>query len=204
MIDTFLFDIGNVLVTFDFTRATHRLVEQSALTAEEMREILTPLVIEMETGRLDAEQFIDEAMTAVQFTGERDLFRQAYNDIFEANGPMIELVAELSIRHPLYLLSNTSALHLEHLRLSYPVFSHFRGGVYSHEARSMKPEEAIFLEVIKTCSLEPSRTLYVDDSAANTASAARLGFQTFTYDHRRHEDLLQFLRQEGVWAPALS
>jgi glucose-1-phosphatase len=194
MIEAFLFDIGNVLVTVHFSRAMNRLAARSDLRADEICGRLTPLIGEMECGKFGSREFVRRGAAATRFAGTPEEFIAAYTEIFDENPPMSRLVAALAERFPLYLLSNTSGLHLDYLRAIDPVFAHFRGGVFSYLAASLKPDEKIFREAIAQCRLDPGRTLYLDDGAANTAVAARLGFQTFTYDWRRHDDFVEFLR----------
>jgi len=197
VIDALLFDIGNVLVTFDFRGAMQRLAAQSNNPWEVISEAMLPLIRALEIGEVDGEAFVVQAFAASGFRGTRNDFIAAYSEIFEPNAPMIALVERWAPTQPLFLLSNTSALHLDYLRRSYPFFSYFRGGVYSHEALVMKPSDRIYKEVIDRYQLVPERTLYIDDVSLNTDAGRQHGFQTFTYDFRRHgefEDHLVKLR----------
>ncbi|MGI8603885.1 MAG: HAD-IA family hydrolase [Verrucomicrobiales bacterium] len=198
MIEAFLFDIGNVLVTFDFSRAMRRLAERSVLDSDEIGAKLTPLILDLECGRLGNDDFIRAGITASRFSGPAEKFAVIYREIFEPHVPMESLVDQLRQRFPLYLLSNTSSLHLDHLRTSFGVFGHFAGGVFSHEAASLKPGEKIFRDVIERCRLDPARTFYLDDIIANTEAATRLGFQTYTYNWRDHGGFEAFLRESGL------
>ena len=44
-----------------------------------------------------------------------------------------------------------------------------------------KPQPEIFRLLIRRYHLDPPRTLFIDDSAANTEAAAREGFQIWHY-----------------------
>ena len=76
---------------------------------------------------------------------------------------------------------------------NFDVFSLFEGGVYSHEARCMKPHEPIYREVIQQFALEPAQTFYIDDLAANIVTGQRLGLQCHPYDPNQHERLVHEL-----------
>jgi putative hydrolase of the HAD superfamily len=52
--------------------------------------------------------------------------------------------------------------------------------VTSFEAKCYKPGERIFKHTVEKFNIIPAETLFLDDSAANTAAAAKLGFQTLT------------------------
>lgn len=183
---TLFFDIGNVLVTFDFSKAMRRLAQESPHAPEALESRLRPLITAMEDGRLGSADFVEQGRAISEYRGSHEAFVAAYCDIFEENAPMIELVDRLAGRVPLYLLSNTSGLHLDYLRAAYPVFAHFRGGAFSHESASSKPDAKIYQDLIALSGCDPAATLYLDDAPANTAAGARHGLHVFTYDWKNH------------------
>lgn len=182
-----LFDIGNVLVHFDFTPAARRFAALSDATEAEVLARLRPFKDDLESGRISDEAFIKESFQRIGFRGTREEFVTAWGDIFTENPPMIALVEELAGKVPLYLLSNTSGLHKDWLFAKFPVFRHFAGGIYSHEAQCMKPHEPIFRAAIDSLHIDPAHTLYIDDLADNIATGQRLGFVSHHYHPQRHE-----------------
>jgi len=183
---TLFFDIGNVLVTFDFSKAMRRLAMDSPHPADEIERRLRPLITALEDGQLNSANFIEQGRGVTLYGGSEEAFVAAYCDIFEENAPMIRLVERLADRVPMYLLSNTSDLHLDYLRAAFPVFSHFSGGAFSHEARSAKPDPKIYRDLMALSGCDPTRTLYLDDAPANTTAGAAHGLHVFTYDWRNH------------------
>ncbi len=194
----FLSDIGNVLVTFDFSIAARRLAERSAFPAETVLGQLDALKLPFEDGQMDAPTFVAKAIEQIGFSGTAAEFETIWCEIFELNQPMEASVARLANSGvPRYLLSNTSDIHLNYLRSAFPVFRHFSGGVYSFSAKCSKPEEAIFQQVIEQLSVEPASTLFVDDLPRNVETARRLGFWTVHYDPTNHA---AFEREFEAWA----
>ncbi len=187
----FLFDIGNVLVRFDFTHALARLAEQSSAPAGEVPKLLSPLKDALESGQMSDDDFISQSIAKLGFRGERHDFIELWGDIFTEHAPMTALVQRIAGRHPLYLFSNTSGLHKEWLFERFDVFRHFTDGIYSYEARSSKPEEGMYREALRRFDLDPANTLYIDDLEANIGTGHRLGFLTHHYDFRQHEKLEQ-------------
>ena len=65
-----------------------------------------------------------------------------------------------------------------------------------------KPGEAIFQQTIAKLDLDPGRTFYIDDLAANIETAARLGFRTFHYSFAKHPqlqaELNEWLAAQGI------
>lgn len=182
-----LFDIGNVLVRFDFMVAAQRLAALAEATAEEVMERLAPFKDDLECGRISDEDFVAQSMDRIGFRGTREEFIRIWGDIFTENAPMTAVVEQLAAEHPLYLLSNTSGLHKEWLMANFPVFRHFTAGIFSHEARCMKPHEPIFRAAMESFDLDASRTFYIDDLADNIATAQRLGFVCHHYHPDRHD-----------------
>lgn len=185
----FLFDIGNVLVHFDFAPAVRRLAEMSGATADAVKSLLAPIKEDHESGRLDDDDFITQGIARIGFGGSRAEFAEIWSDIFTPNTPMTALVDRLSGRHRLYLFSNTSGLHKDWFMQRFDVFSRFGGGVFSHEVRCMKPDEAFYRAAIGQFGLDPAQTFYIDDLAENIAAGAQFGFVTHHYDPGRHPEL---------------
>jgi len=182
-----LFDIGNVLVRFDFSVAAQRLSALAEMTAGEVLERLAPFKDDLECGRISDEDFIGQSMDRIAFRGTREEFIRIWGDIFTENAPMTTVVEQLAAEHPLYLLSNTSGLHKEWLMANFPVFRHFTAGIFSHEAGCMKPHEPIFRAAMESFGLQPSRTFYIDDLADNIATGQRLGFVCHHYHPDQHD-----------------
>lgn len=181
-----LFDIGNVIVHFDFSTAAERLAALSDASTENVLKLLMPFKDALESGQMSDEDFVTRSMDTINFTGSREEFAAIWGDIFTANRPMMEFIRDVHGRVPLYLLSNTSGLHKDYLFTNFDTFGLFEGGVYSHEARSMKPHEPIFRNVIDTFGLDPARTFYIDDLADNIRTGQRLGFASHHYDPKQH------------------
>ncbi len=188
-----LFDIGNVLVTFDFSAAARRLAERSPKGRQGVVDELMPLKDRLESGAMSEDEFVFRAIDQIDFEGTAAQFREIWCDIFASNEPMAITLATLPRRVPMYLLSNTSGLHLRWLVDRYSVFKHFTAGVFSHEAKCMKPSAAIYQQAIEKFQLDPAHTVYIDDLEPNIVTGQRLGFQAYHYAPDRHADFHQRL-----------
>ena len=197
----FLIDIGNVLCTFDFDAMIRRLDAQSSGSPDTVVSEFDELKDHYESGAWDDEKFIEHVTTSVGFEGTRDDFVATWTEIFTQNEPMAETVEALhTAGHPLYLLSNTNELHLRYLLATFPVFSHFADGVYSHRAGSIKPQRRIYEIAFERFGLAPGETLYIDDLPQNIATGKELGLISHQYDPDSHSSLLQWLTENGVTA----
>ena len=198
MIRAIIFDIGNVLLRFDFNVAIRKLSRQSNPAEAAIVELLEPVKLAYEGGRIDRAEFQREVRAILSFAGSDEEFVAAWEDIFTENQPMIDLVERLHPRLPLYLLSNTSDLHREFIFRRYPIFGRFRAGVYSYEAKVSKPDPEIYRIAERELGVNPAETLFIDDLAANIESARKCGFVVHHYHHERHEALVEELRTAGL------
>jgi glucose-1-phosphatase len=197
-IEALIFDIGNVIVPFDWRLCKARLrVSCSNLTPvaeEDFRELCT----RFEVGEMTGETFARLAIRAIAFQGNEQQFIAIWNSIFSCNLPMERTILRLKGRFPLFLLSNTSDLHLAHLNQNCEVLRHFVGGVYSFRAKCAKPDRKIYEIALKQFALKPEHTVYIDDLPANVDSASDLGFTAIQYDLSRHAEFEQRLAELGI------
>lgn len=191
MPDAYLFDIGNVIITFDFSISARKIASHATVSPEEVLALVSPLTIDLELGRITPAAFIEAASERIGYSGDPDYFQASFADIFELNLPMVAFIESLKAEgKSLYLLSNTNGIHVPFFEATYPVFSLFDGRIYSHEVGLMKPDPAIYEVVKSTLPLDPARTVYIDDLPANCEAGAAAGFLSVPYHAQRHEEFL--------------
>ena len=188
----FLFDIGNVIIAFDFGIAARKLAAHIEVSADEALRRVTELSIPLELGDLTTDEFISEASNMIGYRGTPEFFRDSIADIFELNTPIVRFIEEQKAAGaPLFLLSNTNGIHVPFFEAKYPVFGLFDGRIYSHEARLMKPDPKIFIHTIETLDLDPANTIYIDDKPENIAAGIAAGFTSIIYDPNKHEAFIR-------------
>ncbi|MFN0076091.1 MAG: HAD family hydrolase [Prosthecobacter sp.] len=197
-----LSDVGKVLIDFDFSIAARRLAEQCDHPAETVLTLFDEIKGPYEDGRMDDAAFVREAMAVTGFRGTAAEFAAIWCEIFAQNELMHDTLGALAGKLRMYLLSNTNGLHKNYFLSEFPIFQHFQGGVYSHEAGHAKPGEEIFHHTIAQLDLDPARTFYIDDLLPNIEIASRLGFRTFHYSFVKHPQLQaeldEWLAMQGI------
>jgi FMN phosphatase YigB (HAD superfamily) len=197
-IEALIFDIGNVLVHFDWQPFKNQLQAGCANLTPDAEMEFRKLMIRFEVGEMTGEIFARLATRLIGFQEGEAKFIAIWNDIFSSNPPMERLVLSLKERYPLFLLSNTSDLHLTYLMQNWDVFQHFTDGVYSFRAKCAKPERKIFETAMKQFGLKVENTAYIDDLPANVRSASELGLKSIQYDLTRHAEFEQRLVELGL------
>ena len=198
-IEALIFDLGNVVIPFDWETAELRLRIRSGNGKSSPREDMRGLISRFEVGEISQEMFVSMAAAAIGFQGDEQEFIAIFNSIFFPNPPMERSIQQLAARFPIYLLSNTSELHLSYLKQNFVVLQNFVDGVYSFYAKCAKPDRKIFEIAVKQFAVRPESTIYIDDLTANVRSARDLGFHAIQYVWREHPEFERRLAELGIF-----
>lgn len=192
---TFLFDIGRVLLDFDFESSLARLIPGKISNPEERIQQALKQKDALETGLIDPASYANWALEILGSDATEEQFYQAWQQIFTINKPMWQCVRNLASKnHTLILISNINAIHCPWIFTTYPDFSYFKHKILSFEVGILKPELAIYQYAINTYQLDPASTIYIDDQPQNITSGKEQGFQCWQYalnDHQAFEIWLE-------------
>lgn len=194
-VDAVIFDIGNVLLKFDYLVAANRLLAASPLDELPDREAIVTAKAALEGGKIDREEFVRTVRGEFRHDGGDDEFLRIWEDIFEENRPMTALAACAAGQVPTYLLSNISCIHHEFIFRRYPFFSKFSDGVFSYRAGALKPSPVIYRTAIAQFRVDPARTLFIDDMEENIAAAEKIGFVGIHYNFVEHDSAERQIRR---------
>lgn len=194
---TFLFDIGKVLLDFHFEKSLATLLPPDTSDGVERLMVLLEKKDEFESGLIENEVYIPWAIERLGATVEQEHFIHAWRNIFTPVEPMWRVVESLSAAgHRLILFSNTNGIHCPWIFETFEIFRHFPEAVLSFEAKSIKPDAAIYHHAIEKHGLKPSETRYIDDLGPNIETGKRLGFRSWQYDLNDHAAFERWLAME--------
>jgi FMN phosphatase YigB (HAD superfamily) len=194
---TFLFDIGRVLLDFDFETSLSRLLPAEVSDSATRMARLLDRKDEFETGSIDVDTYIIWALDVLGSKADSALFREAWQRIFTPNEPMWACVRKLAAEgHRLILFSNTNAIHCPWIFEAYPEFSLFHASVLSFEARAIKPEPEIYQYAMDLHQLNPASTIYIDDLPQNIATGREFGFRCWQYELANHSAFENWLESQ--------
>jgi epoxide hydrolase-like predicted phosphatase len=194
-----VFDLGKVLLNFDYGIAIRKLQARCRISLEELNGLIdqSPLLYQYETALLTTEQFFAEIRSKSGYGGDFADFADVFGDIFIPIEPMVQLHAALrSQALPTYIFSNTNFLAVEHIRRRYSFFQDFDGHILSCEHGAMKPDEKLYQIVERYSGKQGSDLLYIDDRPENIATGSRLGWQTIL--HQSPEQTIAEVRKAGL------
>ncbi len=199
MVRTIIFDLGNVIVPFDFRRGYARMEQLCPHAAEEIPKRLrsTDLVQRFETGEIEPREFVAQLCSALDLQVDYQGFCDLWTSIFLPDTLVPEsLLDALKGRYRLLALSNTNAIHFEMVEANYPLLRHFADMVLSYKVGAAKPSPRIYAEAIARAQCAPGECLFIDDMPAFVEAARRAGMDALQFESV--ERLERDLRSRGV------
>ena len=190
-----VFDLGKVLVDFDYGIAARKLAENSGKSTDEIQTVIdqSPLLFRYESAQMTTPQFFDEVRQRIGFQGGFGEFAAAFADIFTEIPEMTRLHATLRAQGlSTFVLSNTNEIAIAHVRRNFPFFAHFTDYVFSFEHAVLKPEPRIYEIAERISRVRTEEILFLDDKPENVAAAAQRGWQTIC--HRSCDESIAAVR----------
>ncbi len=181
-----LFDLGGVILDIN-VQATLKSFYELGFPAELMQyphSMNTDLFFRYETGKLDADEFRNEIrkVTGAEFSDKA--FDKAWTDmLLRIPRERTDLLNLLAKKYNLYMLSNTSSLHVPVFEKMYQesagisIHEVFKKIYYSHEIGYHKPDAEAWKYVMRDAGIKPGETLFLDDSIQNIKASLELGFR---------------------------
>lgn len=180
-----VFDLGKVLVDFDYTIAAKKIAARSAKSPKDLHSFLgsSPVLLEYESGKLTRPQFYEVIRNAIGFLGSLEEFGSYFADIFTEMPGAIALHAELRQRgYKTFILSNTNDLAVEHVRRNFPFFKNFDGYILSYEVGGMKPEPKIYEALEALTGRRGADLVYIDDRPENIDTGLARGWRAVLHE----------------------
>ena len=151
LITDVIFDLGKVLVPFDWGIALQRLEGQfpkelgkTQNDPQAFLSVIGDLVDLLEIGAIDFRQFHGLVASRTGLNISEDGFRKTWNEIFKLDANVVELGKELTRRYNVWLASNTNEAHYTYIVDNFPEILFFKKAALSYELGSKKPE-TVFL-----------------------------------------------------------
>jgi len=132
MIKAVIFDLGRVIVPFDFKRGYVKLEALCGIPAADIPKRLssTDLVQRFESGRIEARDFVREFSGHLNLETTYERFCEIWSSVFLPETLVGEdLLRGIARNYRLILLSNTNVIHFEMIRRNYALLRHFHSCV---------------------------------------------------------------------------
>lgn len=194
-----IFDLGGVLIDWNPRYLYRRLFDGDEAAMERfLAEVCTAdWNLGFDAGRPWAEGIAELAARHPHEQARIAAYRERWIEMVAGPiRPTVAILKELDAQGvPLYALTNWSAetFALVRPRRRYAFLDRFRAIFVSGELRLVKPDPAIYRHALAGIGAPARDCLFIDDSAANVATAAELGFfaHRFTDADRLRAELVR-------------
>lgn len=199
VIDTIVFDIGNVLAAFDWVS----FVRGFGFGDEVNNDIAEAVFLSRDWCQVDLGIKSDEELIAAFVANaphrEREIHAifekwQYFVDEYPFSADWLKGLKEKGYR--IYVLSNYGRTMFGFAKERFRFFEYVDGGVISYQINKIKPDPEIYRALIEKYSISPEKTVFLDDLEANTEGAKALGFNTIRVTD--HESALEGLKKLGI------
>jgi putative hydrolase of the HAD superfamily len=179
-----VFDLGNVLIPFDYTRSIDKLNQIEKGLGDKFIEFYKSnynFHRDFERGKISENDFVNRMLQIIDHKIDAETFKKYYADIFSLNEDVISLLPELKKNYKLFLLSNTDSIHQKYGWQKYYFLKYFDKLILSHETGSVKPEEKIYREVEKASGFSSEQHFYIDDIQEYVDAAIKIGWDAVQF-----------------------
>jgi putative hydrolase of the HAD superfamily len=196
MIDTLIFDFGDVFINLDKQGAMQNALNLFKMDTFEDDMIKTNILYEVD--KVSTEEFINFYTSRFSYLNENQVI-EAWNyilkDFPEYRLKFIQQLAEEK-RFKLILLSNTNDMHIDFIKSNVSFYEDFKNCFdqfyLSQEIQLRKPNKDIFDFVLESNNLKPEQCFFVDDTKENTDMAEALGIKVWNIDETNEDVINMF------------
>lgn len=187
-IKNIIFDLGGIFIELDYLKTEKAFIDLGVTHFPELysQHLATPLFEDLETGRIEAEEFYNTFCKNAGVNLSNEEIKDAWNAMLLNFPPeRLRWLEDIAKKYRIYLFSNTNIIHYNALQKIYykntglnNFDDFFIKAYYSHTLKMRKPNPASFLEILKIENLVAAETLFIDDTPKNIEGAKQVGLQT--------------------------
>lgn len=185
MINTIIFDLGNVLIKWDPKLLYRKIFPTEAEVDLFLNNICTMDWNELQDGGRPWSEAIDVLVPkypsyekAIRAYWER--WDEMLNGQIDGTVEILKSVID-DDRYHVYALTNWSAQTFPIAQRQFEFLKWFEGIVVSGEEKLKKPDLAIYELILKRYDIDPTKAVFIDDSLRNIKAAQKVGLQTIHF-----------------------
>lgn len=180
-VDAMLFDFGGVIIEIDFDRVFARWAQLAHADAARVKARFShgDAYQRFEIGAIGAAEYFDSLRHDLDIDLDDAAFADGWQRVLGPEIPAtVAALRRLEPRVPLYLFSNTNALHYETWSARHAAaLAPFRRQFLSFRMGMRKPDRDAFEAVARAIAVAPERILFFDDTVANIEGARAAGLR---------------------------
>jgi len=204
-IKNIIFDLGGVLLNIDFNITKQAFVKLGITDFEfyHAKAKQNKIFDLFETGQFSEHEFCEQLRKLTNVPLPNNEIINAWNAML-LDFPLKrkELLLNLKQKFNLFALSNTNETHLRkfHKIIKKDIDETsltrlFHACYFSNEIGFRKPNEAAFQFVLQANNLNPTETLFIDDTLENILAAQQLKFKTYHLNLSQNNNVLNLFNE---------
>lgn len=184
MIKTIIFDIGRVLVDWDWEEYVKKIIpDEEKAIAVGRAFFASPYYIEFDRGVLTPDEVIDK------ITADNPQFKEEFKLVFSRYGESITLrdfaipwIKSLKDRGFSVLYLSNYAVPMRNQTQDKLCFTKYTdGGIFSCDVKTVKPDRKIYELLLQKYNLKAEECIFIDDSPENVEGAVNVGINGIQY-----------------------
>jgi putative hydrolase of the HAD superfamily len=201
MIDTLIFDLGNVLFPFSWSTAQSAFSKCTGIDfdtiARKMKSADYAILFhEFGTGLIGSERFIAELNEEFGSNMSFDEAASIWCSIFTPDAAMLTMFRKLCTHYRTFILSDTDPLHWSFIDERWFLEEAATGVILSHRFGQMKADRGAFEKIIREYRFIPDKTIFIDDLQKNIDAASDAGINSIL--HKSYKETRSSLQKYGV------
>jgi putative hydrolase of the HAD superfamily len=199
MIDTLVFDAGNVLVKVENEFIIEDISNTLGISKKKVKSVWSTLIPKLGSGKITEDEFWNKFSKITRLQNRqipKDLLVRQYRQRFTTNDEVFAIVDNLkSNQYKLGIISDTIPSHAELLREKL-VFNPFSVVLLSYEVGFRRPNIKLFQLALKKLKSKPENTIFIDDNPNNTKALREYRLSGITF--RNPDQLRSTLEKMNV------
>ncbi|MBP9865227.1 MAG: HAD family phosphatase [Candidatus Omnitrophica bacterium] len=197
-IKTVIFDMGNVLLHYDATKAGKAFAKVCGTSFLKLwlHFFTSPIEKAYTRGEMSTRDFYKYSQAIFKKPVSFEDFKKYWNEIFWENEGMEKILVRLKKNYPLFVISNTNDMHFEYICKEFAILRHFDRLFPSHKVGARKPDALIYQKVLRAIKYKPEETVFIDDVPKFVRGAQKVGMHAIRF--RSNEQLVRDLKKLGV------
>jgi len=194
-IDNIIFDLGGVLLNLDYNLTIKAFEDLGIADFNKIysKAQQSGLFSSFEVGEISDSEFFQGIRKLGGISSRDEEISAAWNSMLLDFPPeRLDFLTQIQKQYRTFLLSNTNSIHEEAFQriiskenLVSDLEPYFNKIYFSHRIGHRKPNRPAFEYVVNDNCLDPSKTLFIDDTMQHVVGAQKLGIRSLYLDTSR-------------------
>ena len=190
MINTVVFDIGNVLVEWHWRKSFAEKFGEALVEPLADATVRSPEWNELDRGALSEGEVVALlTKNAPEYAAQIEcIVRESHRLVTTFPYAADWLRRQKAAGYKVYILSNFSEFGYNRAKPGFTFLPYTDGALISYEVRLIKPDLAIYAALCERFSITPENAVFLDDRPENTEAARAFGMHAVTVESKAQAD----------------